>query len=99
LRCCAWVVDGDLAARVADGETGHQVQDRVRSTLKRIGLDHGNEPVLIIGHVASLTTGISAVCDNGLDVWGSPLPHAVAFTMTRREQTWHCTWPVAHTSP
>jgi broad specificity phosphatase PhoE len=95
----AWIVDGNLAARVADGETGYQVQGRVSSTLKRIGLDHGNQPVLIIGHVASLTTGINALCGNGPDVWGSPLPHAVAFTMTRHEQTWHCTWPVAHTSP
>ncbi len=55
----AGIIGGDLAARVADGETGHQVQDRVRSTLKRIGLDHGNQPVLIIGHVASLTADMS----------------------------------------
>lgn len=94
----AWVVDGNLAARVADGETGHQVEGRVSSTLRRIGADHGNRPVLIIGHVASLTTGISALCANGPDVWGLPLPHAVAFSMTQHEQTWHCAWPAAHTS-
>jgi len=91
----AWIVDGNLDARVADGESGLEVLQRVSSALNLIAGDNPTHPVIVIGHVASLTTGIHGLCGNGSQVWGSPMPHSVEFPLIRRHQTWHCTWPTA----
>jgi broad specificity phosphatase PhoE len=89
----AWIVDGDLSARVADGESGHDVAARVTAALTRIATASTGQPAIVIGHVASLTTGISALCRNGPVLWGAPLPHAVPFPLTRRGPRWHVQWP------
>jgi hypothetical protein len=51
------------------------------------------QPAIVIGHVASLTTGISALCRNGPGLWGTPLPHAIPFPLTCRGAHWHVQWP------
>jgi alpha-ribazole phosphatase/probable phosphoglycerate mutase len=92
----AWVIRNDLTARVADGETGHQVLARVTAALAAITDAHPGGAVAVVGHVGSLTIAISALCGLGEQVWGAPLPHALPFLIERDERGWRCrTWPSA----
>ncbi|MEV6521365.1 histidine phosphatase family protein [Longispora sp. NPDC051575] len=90
----AWIVDRDLSARAEDGETGADVAARVTAALTAIADRHPGGTVAVVGHVASLTVGLSELCGLGGTVWGRPLPHAVPFLVERRGDTWTCTsWP------
>ena len=90
----AWVVDQDLDQRVADGESGHEVVARITRAFDSIATAHPSETVLVVGHVASLTAGLSALCGLGGRLWGMPLPHALPFLIERYDDAWHCTgWP------
>ena len=89
-----WVVGGGLDARVADGENGHEVVARMTSALHTIAADNKDGVVALVGHVASLTAGLSALCGLGAEVWGRPLPHAVPFRIDTDGSTWRChEWP------
>jgi broad specificity phosphatase PhoE len=72
----AWLVRGELTARVADGETGHQVLARITAALGTIAADNPGRTVALVGHVASLTAGLAATCRLGASLWGTPLPPA-----------------------
>ena len=63
----AWVVDGDLDRRVADGETGHDVLTRMTAALTRVASEGGSPAV--IGHIGSLTLALSVLCGLGGAVW------------------------------
>ncbi|NUW33331.1 histidine phosphatase family protein [Nonomuraea sp. SMC257] len=90
----SWIVEGDLGEAVADGEDGHAVTARVAAALTSIAAEHAGETVAVIGHVASLTTGLSALCGLGRQVWGAPLPHAVPFLVEWDGRAWQCpSWP------
>jgi broad specificity phosphatase PhoE len=90
----AWVVDQDLDQRVADGESGREVVARIAAELETIAAHHPGTTVALIGHVASLTTGLGTLCDLGPGVWGTPLPHAKPFLIEWDGTNWHCsTWP------
>ncbi|WP_157237374.1 histidine phosphatase family protein [Promicromonospora sukumoe] len=90
----AWVVDGHLHERVADGETGHDVLGRTTTALQRLVERHEGETVAIVGHVASLTLALSQLCALGASVWGVPLPHAEPFLVESDGERWHCSaWP------
>ncbi|MGN9789323.1 histidine phosphatase family protein [Nonomuraea sp. ZG12] len=90
----SWIVDGDLGEAVVDGEDGHAVTARIVAALTSIAAEHPGETVAVIGHVASLTTGLSALCGLGQRVWGAPLPHAVPFVVEYDGRSWQCSsWP------
>jgi broad specificity phosphatase PhoE len=90
----AWVVDGDLERRIADGETGHDVLARMRTALDGIAAEHAGERAAVIGHVGSLTLALSVLCGLGSAVWGAPLPHAVPFAVQVEGPRWSCKdWP------
>jgi broad specificity phosphatase PhoE len=90
----AWVVKHDLSERTSDGETGHQVLTRIRTALNQIADAHPGKTVAVVGHVASLTVGLSSLCGLADRVWGTPLPHVTPFLVERINQTWHChDWP------
>lgn len=90
----AWVVDGRLDERVADGETGHEVLARTTTALRRIAEQHPGETVAVVGHVASLTVALSQLCALGSSVWGAPLPHAEPFLVEWDGTGWSCSaWP------
>ncbi|WP_433238445.1 histidine phosphatase family protein [Actinomadura nitritigenes] len=93
----SWVVDGNLDARVGDGETGCAVVARIAEAFETIaGAHRGGGSVAVVGHVASLTAGVSVLCGLGSAVWGSPLPHAVPFRVLLDARGWRCvTWPGA----
>ncbi|MGP3956910.1 histidine phosphatase family protein [Nonomuraea sp. 3N208] len=102
----SWIVDGRLSEAVGDGEDGHAVTSRIVAALTSIAAEHGGETVAVVGHVASLTTGLSALCGIGEQVWGAPLPHAVPFAVEYDGRSWHCSsWPtlngqrVGHVAP
>ena len=86
-------MDGDLSGRVADGETGHDVAARITRTLTGIAAASAHRPAIVVGHVASLTTGISILCRNGPGLWETPLPHAVPFPLSAGRPHWQCQWP------
>lgn len=91
----AWVVEQDLQQRVADGETGQQVLDRMTAGFEQIASTHPGETVAVVGHVASLTLALSRLCAIGPRIWGNALPHAQPFLVMADGQTWHCpTWPL-----
>jgi broad specificity phosphatase PhoE len=91
----AWVVDQDLQQRVADGETGQHVLDRMTAAFQQIASTHPGETVVVVGHVASLTLALSRLCALGPAVWGYALPHAQPFLLESDGRTWHCAaWPV-----
>jgi broad specificity phosphatase PhoE len=88
----AWVVDGDLDRRVADGETGQEVLTRMTTALTRVATEGGSPAV--VGHVGSLTLVLSVLCGLGGTVWGLPLPPAVPFVVHWDGTRWHCPrWP------
>ncbi|WP_245605710.1 histidine phosphatase family protein [Promicromonospora kroppenstedtii] len=90
----AWVVDGRLDERVADGETGHEVLARTTTALQRIAGRHEGETVAVVGHVGSLTLALSRLCSLGASVWGAPLPHAEPFLVEWDDGGWNCpAWP------
>jgi alpha-ribazole phosphatase/probable phosphoglycerate mutase len=92
----AWVVRGDLAARVADGETGHQVIARVTAALTTIADSNPAATLVLVGHTASLTAGVATACQLGARVWSAPLPPATPFLIQRHHRTWRCLgWPPA----
>jgi alpha-ribazole phosphatase/probable phosphoglycerate mutase len=92
----AWIVDRELSAKVADGETGHEVVNRVSSALAAIAAGHPGRTVAVVGHVASLTVALNELCEFGDSVWGTPLPHAVPFLVEWDGNSWKCTsWPRA----
>jgi len=89
-----WVLHGGLDARVADGESGHEVVARIGSALRTIASDNDGEVVVLVGHVASLTAGLATLCGIGPAVWGRPLPYAVPFRVDTDGTSWQCTeWP------
>jgi alpha-ribazole phosphatase/probable phosphoglycerate mutase len=89
-----WVVDDDLALRVGDGESGAQVVARVTAALRRIVAAHGEETVVVVGHVSSLTVTLARLCGLGARVWGTPLPHAEPFLVEWDGERWQCpAWP------
>ncbi|MFG6193023.1 histidine phosphatase family protein [Nonomuraea sp. JJY05] len=50
--------------------------------------------VVLVGHVGSLTAGLSVLCGLGEQVWGRPLPHAVPFPVEWDGRAWRCaSWP------
>ncbi|SDH82768.1 histidine phosphatase family protein [Nonomuraea jiangxiensis] len=90
----SWVVDGKLDEAVGDGEDGHAVTARVVDALTSIAAAHPGETVAVVGHIGSLTVGLSALCGLGGRVWGAPLPHAVPFEVEWDGDAWRCeTWP------
>lgn len=88
-----WIVERDLSARVADGETGHDVVARVSSALTTIAFDHQRQTVAVVGHVASLTVTLNELCKLCGRVWGTPLPYAVPFLLEHDTDSWSCAWP------
>lgn len=92
----AWVVHRDLDQRVADGETGHQVVARMTAAFQEIATAHPGDTIAVVGHVASLTAGLSLLCDLGSRIWGTPLPHAEPFLVEWDGRAWRCSaWPSA----
>ncbi|MGV9377233.1 histidine phosphatase family protein [Nonomuraea sp. NPDC003707] len=55
----------------------------------------GSGTVALVGHVGSLTAGLSVLCPGlGEQVWGAPLPHAVPFPVEWDGRSWRCaSWP------
>jgi alpha-ribazole phosphatase/probable phosphoglycerate mutase len=91
----AWVVDGDLDQRVADGETGHDVLARMTSAFDTLAAAHPGQAVAVVGHVASLTLALAVLCGFGDRVWGTPLAHAEPFLITGHSGSWQCqAWPI-----
>ncbi|MEW1845707.1 histidine phosphatase family protein [Nonomuraea angiospora] len=56
---------------------------------------HPGGTVALVGHVGSLTAGLSVLCRGlGERVWGAPLPHAVPFPVEWDGRAWGCaSWP------
>jgi len=86
----AWVVEQDLQQRVADGETGQHVLDRMTAAFQQIASTHPGETVAVVGHVASLTLALSRLCAIDPRIWGKALPHARPFLVASDSQTWNC---------
>ncbi|MBB5777283.1 histidine phosphatase family protein [Nonomuraea jabiensis] len=98
----SWVVEGRLDEAVADGETGHAVVTRMAAAFASIAATHPAQTaardggtVALVGHVGSLTAGLSVLCHGlGERVWGTPLPHAVPFPVEWDGRSWRCaSWP------
>ena len=66
-----WIVERDLSARVADGETGYQVVARVCAALTAIAGNHQDQTVAIVGHVAS-SPPRSTNCASSREPSGAP---------------------------
>ncbi|TDD58917.1 histidine phosphatase family protein [Kribbella antibiotica] len=90
----SWVVDQELTvAFPGGGEDGTTVVRRTTEALQSIAAAHPGETVIVVGHVASLTAGLSVLCDLHEQVWGRPLPHAAPFVV-EGGQVWSCRdWP------
>lgn len=91
----SWIVEGDLSARVADGESGVEVVERMVCALGAIAEAHVAETIVVVGHVGSLTAGLTVLCkDLGPRVWGHPLPHGRCFLVEYDGSAWTCPrWP------
>ncbi len=89
-----WIVNDNLDDRLTDGESGHSVATRMKNALYDIATKCQGSPAVVVGHVASLTVGVSALCNNGPSLWNKPLPNAVPFALTLSSNRWHVKWPV-----
>jgi broad specificity phosphatase PhoE len=90
----SWVVDGDLDPRVADGEDGHAVVDRMTRALTAIVDTQPGATAVVVGHVASLSAALATICHLGTEIWGTPLPFAAPFLVERTPNGWRCpVWP------
>ncbi len=88
-----WLVRGDLSCRLDDGETGQQVAQRMKQALLDIASRCQERSAIVVGHVASLTVGVSVLCHNGSSLWGKPLAHATPFSLTLSDGVWQVDWP------
>ena len=88
-----WIVCGNLSVNLMDGETGQEIVLRMTSALHEIAAQCPDSLAIVVGHVASLTVGVSALCHNGPALWGKPLPHATPFVLTVSREGWHVQWP------
>lgn len=88
-----WIVCGNLSVCLMDGETGQEVALRMKSALTEIAAKCHDSLTIVVGHVASLTVGVSALCQNGPALWGKPLPHATPFVLTVSSEGWQVQWP------
>jgi broad specificity phosphatase PhoE len=90
----SWIVERDLGQRVGDGESGHEVFARMAAAFRHLTERHAGETVVVVSHVASLTLALDQLCDLGVAVWGSPLPHAEPFLVEWNGDNWYCPeWP------
>ncbi len=72
----AWL-DGDLAARIPGGESGHDVVERYGTVLEEIADEHRGESVLVVSHGGVMCLALSVLAGN-LAVSHSrdlPMPH------------------------
>jgi alpha-ribazole phosphatase/probable phosphoglycerate mutase len=96
----AWIVEGDLGLRAADGESGGQVVARVTAAFQQIARTHPGETVAVVGHVASLNVALGRLCTLGATIWGTPLPPARPFLVEWDGHAWQCpAWPGAVDEP
>lgn len=89
-----WIVCDNLSERLPDGESGHSVATRMRSAFCEIATNCQDSLAIVVGHVASLTVGVSALCGSGPSLWNKPLPYAVPFPLTLGSNGWRVQWPV-----
>jgi probable phosphoglycerate mutase len=59
----AWL-DGDLDARIAGGESGHEVVERYQAVLDEVADDHRGESVLVVSHGGVMCMALSALASN-----------------------------------
>jgi broad specificity phosphatase PhoE len=89
----AWVVEGDLGRRAADGETGQQALARVAAAFGKFASAHPGKTVAVVGHVAILSLAAARLWGLGAAVWGAPLPNARPFLVEWDGRAWRCqTW-------
>lgn len=92
----AWIVDGDLDARLPGGERGRQIAVRFARAMATIADRHPGQTVAVVSHVGTLSVGLVGLCEGlGADrVWGRILPHAVPFPVDFDGTSSCCpTWP------
>jgi broad specificity phosphatase PhoE len=92
----AWIVEGDLSARVPGGESGEEVRHRFTQAMTTIAAVHAGGAVAVVSHVGTLTVGLLSLCTDltPADVWGHPLPGATPLTVMHADTTWRCgPWP------
>jgi broad specificity phosphatase PhoE len=92
----AWIVDGDLEARIPGGDSGRELSTRVTAALTAVAAAHAGRSVIVVSHVAALTVGLLALCADlrPAAVWGRPLPHATPVLVRPGRGGWSCaSWP------
>jgi broad specificity phosphatase PhoE len=84
----AWL-DGDLDARIAGGESGHELVARVRGVLQEIADAHPGETVLVVTHGGVIRVAVPALCQ--MSVAPSELDNAGSAELLVDADGWACT--------
>jgi 2,3-bisphosphoglycerate-dependent phosphoglycerate mutase len=93
----AWL-DGELARRAGDGETGEAVVDRFRDALEDISDLHRGETVLLISHGGVLTLVLTVLSPNLHPAWvrSHTLGTTALVEMSYDDGGWVCTSWAGH---
>ena len=84
----AWL-EGDLDARIAGGESGHELVARVRGVLQEIADAHPGETVLVVTHGGVIRVAVPALCQ--MSVSPSELDNAGFVELSVDSDGWACT--------
>jgi broad specificity phosphatase PhoE len=82
-------MDGDLSARVPDGESAEEMVVRLRAVLQEIADAHPGETVLVVSHGATLRVGVPALCR--MDAEPAELDNTATLEVVADADAWVCT--------
>jgi 2,3-bisphosphoglycerate-dependent phosphoglycerate mutase len=90
----AWL-DGDLDARIAGSESGHELVARARAVLQEIADAHPGETVLVVTHGGVIRVAVPALCRMD-DITPAELDNVGHVELLVDADDWVCTrWGVA----
>ena len=81
-------LDGDLDVRVAGGESGREIAERVGAVLQEVADAHPGETVLVVSHGGAIGLGVPHLCR--MDVEQTPLANTATVEVLADADGWVC---------
>ena len=82
-------LDGELDERVAGGESGREIADRVGAVLREVADAHPGETVLVVSHGGAIGLGVPHLCR--MDAEQTSLANTATVEVLADADEWVCT--------
>jgi len=82
-------LDGELDERVAGGESGREIANRVGAVLREVADAHPGETVLVVSHGGAIGLGVPHLCR--MDAEQTPLANTATVEVLADADEWVCT--------